>query len=395
MTSAPSADPKSASALSKAPSASALAAPWYFWPQPTTVHLVSTNIHERDGIGNFVLDSHRLLKGWGVPCEMYAVGCESALQGTVKPLATLTQVVQPRDIVFVHFSIFLPELAAIAALDCQKVLYYHGITPPSLLTAYDAHLADQCRLGYEQRSLMRQFQHVAANSAASAVAAREYLDDATTVTVIPPVLNLTRWEAIAAEPMPLSTHPRKFLSVGRVVPHKKIEDLIRLYGAYHALDPQSCLLIAGAHDFAVYSAALQQELAAQPEAVQAQIHFLGSVSDGQLKFLYETADALWMMSEHEGFCIPLLEAMGFEMPVFAFAQTAVRETLGESGLMFYHKDMSQLAQGIQAALSDEGRSRQLIAQQNQRLQQLRQAGNGRAIWQLLESCLREIYASSL
>lgn len=369
--------------------------PWFVWPPKTTVHMVVNNVHERDGVGNFVIAIYKLLRRHNIPCQLYAEGYEPYLASLVKPLEHLLERVSADDMVFVHFSIYLPLLEKIAALPCQKVVCYYGITPPNLLSAFDQNLADHCQRGYDQGPLIQHFQQLAAISEASAAAAASFLETPRAVAVVPPVLNLRKWEAIAAEPMPLPPQARKFLYVGRVVPHKKVEDLIRLYGEYYSLDADSCLLVAGFNDFGTYKATLQTVMADQPAAVRERIHFLGPVSDGQLKFLYQSVDAFWMMSEHEGFCIPLVEAMGFELPVFAFAQAAVRETLGEAGLVCYQKDPTQLAQIVHQTLFNEQQRHQMLAIQNQRFQELIRDSDGRAIWRLLESCLQQIYASSL
>jgi glycosyltransferase involved in cell wall biosynthesis len=369
--------------------------PWFVWPQKITIHMVVNNVHERDGVGNFVIAIYKLLRRHNIPCQLYAEGYEPYLAGLVHPLEHLLERVSADDVVFVHFSIYLPLLEKIATLPAQKVVCYYGITPPSLLRAFDENLADHCQRGYDQGPLIQHFQQLAAISEASAAVAVSFLEIPRAVAVVPPVLNLRKWEAIAAEPIPLPPQSRKFLYVGRVVPHKKVEDLIRLYGEYYPLDPDSCLLIAGFNDFGTYKATLQTVMADQPTAVRERIHFLGPVSDGQLKFLYQSVDAFWMMSEHEGFCIPLVEAMGFELPVFAFAQAAVRETLGEAGLVFYQKDPTQLAHIVYQTLFNEQQRHQMLAIQNQRFQELIRASDGRAIWRLLESCLQQIYASSL
>ncbi len=373
-----------------------LISPWYVWPQQTTVHMVVNNVHERDGVGNFVIALYKLMQRHGVPCQLYAEGYEPYLADLVYPLERLADQVKPSDIVIVHFSIYLPQLEQIAALTCCKVLCFYGITPPEFLAAFEPTLADQCQRGYDQGPVTQDFELKAAISEASAVTYRSMLGgDDVPVAIIPPVLDPKKWDAIAATASELPAAPRKFLYVGRVVPHKKIEDLIHLYGEYAALDPDSCLLIAGFNGFHTYQPALQAALESQSEAVRARIHFLGSVTDGQLKSLYQQADAFWMMSEHEGFCIPLLEAMAFDLPVFAFAQTAVRETLAEAGLVFYQKDMAQLAQVVHNTLFDAHQLQQLLAGQRQRCQQLTVASDGRAIWRLLESCLQHIHASSI
>lgn len=370
-------------------------APWFIWPRKSTLHMVVNNVHERDGVGNFVIAIYKLLRCHNIPCQLYAEGYEPYLTDLVNPLDRLLAAVKPTDIVFVHFSIYLPQLEQIAALPCQKILCYYGITPPELLTAFDANLAHQCQRGYDQGSLMGSFQWLSAISDTSAAVIDHVLQDPRSVAVIPPVLNLHKWEMIAAEPFSLPSFRRKFLYVGRVVPHKKVEDLIQLYSEYAALDSDSCLLVAGFNGFGSYQATLQAQLAKQPQAVRERIHFLGPVSDGQLKFLYQAADAFLMMSEHEGFCIPVVEAMGFELPVFAFAQEAVRETMGEAGLVFYQKDMPQIAQVIYQILFNEQQRRQAIVAQNQRFQNIVDASDGHVFWRLLESSIKQIYASSI
>ncbi len=368
--------------------------PWYAWQGQTTVHMVVNNVHERDGVGNFVIALYKLMRRHQIPCQLYAQGCEPYLQGLVKPLDQLT--VASTDIVMVHFSIYLPHLEQIAALDCCRVVCFYGITPPEYLEAYEPRLADQCQRGYDQGPLTKPFEVKAAISHSAAAAYGQMAGCAAeSVAVVPPVLDPKKWDSVAAEAMELPGVARRFLYVGRVVPHKKIEDLIRLYGEYHALDADSCLLIAGFNGFKSYQPALETALAALPEAARSHIHFLGSITDGQLKYLYQHADSLWMMSEHEGFCIPLLEAMAFDMPVFAYAQSAVQETLGEAGIAFYKKDMPSLARLIHQILHDEPSRQQLLERQRRRCEQLTVASDGRAIWRLLESCLQHIYASSV
>ncbi|PZV09182.1 MAG: hypothetical protein DCF32_02955 [Leptolyngbya sp.] len=372
-----------------------LADPWFLWPSNSTVHMVVNNVYERDGVGNFVIALYKLLRQHEIPCQLYAEGYESYLESLVNPLDRLAKIVKPSDIIFVHFSIYLPNLDKIAALTCQKIICYYGITPPDLLSTFDQNLANQCQWGYDQGPLVRHFQKLAAISNASAKVVNSFLDAPRSVAIIPPVLNLHKWENIASEPTTLPPYRRRFLYVGRVVPHKKIDDLIRLYSAYHALDPNSCLLVTGFNDFGNYKVMLEALLEEQPRSARERIYFLGPVSDGQLKFLYQNVDAFWIMSEHEGFCIPLVEAMAFELPIFAFAQSAVRETLGESGLVFYQKDMQKLACRVYQVLSEDSQRRQLVMAQTQQFKQLVKDSDGRAIWRLFESCLGQIYASSI
>ena len=110
--------------------------------------------------------------------------------------------------------------------------------------------------------------------------------------------------------------------VGRVIANKKIEDLIRFFHAYHTIfNPRSRLLIVGAQSgFERYLASLHQLVATLGAS---HVHFVGHVSDEELVAFYEIADLFLCASEHEGFCVPLVEAFYKQVPVLAYAATAV------------------------------------------------------------------------
>src|SRR6185503_5101517 len=139
--------------------------------------------------------------------------------------------------------------------------------------------------------------------------------------------------------------------VGRVIANKKIEDLIRFFNAYQALyNPRSRLLIVGAYSgYERYLASLHQ-LSATLGA--AHVHFVGHVSDEELVAYYEVADLFLCASEHEGFCVPLVEAFYKDVPVLAYAATAVPATMDGAGVLFDDKTPAHVAQLMDAIISD-------------------------------------------
>jgi glycosyltransferase involved in cell wall biosynthesis len=141
------------------------------------------------------------------------------------------------------------------------------------------------------------------------------------------------------------------LFVGRVIANKKIEDLIRMFHAYHTLfNPRSRLLIVGVFSlFERYLASLN-ELAA--ELHLSNVHFTGHVSDEELVAFYEIADLFLCASEHEGFCVPLVEAFYKQVPVLAYAATAVPQTMDGAGVLYADKDPRHVAALMDAILSD-------------------------------------------
>jgi glycosyltransferase involved in cell wall biosynthesis len=141
------------------------------------------------------------------------------------------------------------------------------------------------------------------------------------------------------------------LFVGRVIANKKIEDLIRAFHAYHTfLNPRSRLLIVGAQSgFERYLASLAELVATLGAS---HVHFVGHVSDEELVAFYDIADLFLCASEHEGFCVPLVEAFYKQVPVLAYAATAVPATMDGAGVLYADKDPIYVAGLIDAITSD-------------------------------------------
>ena len=133
------------------------------------------------------------------------------------------------------------------------------------------------------------------------------------------------------------------LFVGRMIPNKRIENVIRSFHAYQQrFNPRSRLLLVGSHGgFEKYLTMLHQLVATLGVS---DVHFSGHVSNEELTAYYEAADVFLCASEHEGFCVPLVEAMAADVPVLAYAAGAVPETLGGAGLLFAPKDLEVAAE---------------------------------------------------
>jgi glycosyltransferase involved in cell wall biosynthesis len=147
--------------------------------------------------------------------------------------------------------------------------------------------------------------------------------------------------------------------VGRVIPNKKIDDLIRFFHAYHAVfNPRSRLLIIGAQrGFERYLASLHQ-LAATLGA--SDVEFIGHVSDEELVAFYEVADLFLCASEHEGFCVPLVEAFYMEVPVLAYAATAVPATMDGAGVLYDTKEPLEVARLMDAIVADRDLQERIV-----------------------------------
>ena len=148
------------------------------------------------------------------------------------------------------------------------------------------------------------------------------------------------------------------LFVGRCVPNKRIEDLLRMFAYYRKfVDHRSRLIIVGEYrSFILYFDALQQLTS---ELRLDEIYFTGHVSQAELNAYYRLADCFVCASEHEGFCVPVFEAMYRQLPVVAYSAAAIPYSTGRGVLLVNDKDPAMFAETVHQVLSDsEHHSRQ-------------------------------------
>jgi glycosyltransferase involved in cell wall biosynthesis len=160
------------------------------------------------------------------------------------------------------------------------------------------------------------------------------------------------------------------LFVGRVIPNKRPDDLIRFFYAYKTLyNPKSRLILAGSHGgFDVYLAQLHA-LAASLGA--SDVHLLGQVTNEELTALYDCADLFLCASEHEGFCVPIVEAFFKGVPVVAYAATAVPATMDGGGILYETREPARVAAIVHGLLSEPGLEEEVLAAQDAALDRLR------------------------
>lgn len=358
-------------------------------PHSPKVHIVTVSLTPNDAIGNFVFSLADFLKKYLISSAVYAVNCAHELKDSVGSIQELIDGATPDDIVFFNFSIYDPYMKTILSLNCKSICYYHNITPDTFFNAFDPELARLCKDGKNQLPFTQLSDKLMANSEYSASELRAVLNEIgmdkspytrlSNVVVCPPVLNITKWKNIEPEQIDFLMDGVIFLSVGRIAAHKKVEDVIALFNAYNKLDSASALLVIGTVPCDGYGNYLKELISNKYEHLKQNITILGNLSDGQLKTAYEKSSIFISMSEHEGFCLPLVEAMYFKKPVFAYAHPAIRETLGGTGRVFYEKNFSAIASEIYNLVHDEEQLIELIEAQSQRFRQIARDADGRII----------------
>jgi glycosyltransferase involved in cell wall biosynthesis len=174
--------------------------------------------------------------------------------------------------------------------------------------------------------------------------------DASRSFVVPPFHHIDRLSGITADEATLQRYAdgaANILSVGRVVPHKAFHHLIEVFAHYHYdYNSKSRLIIVGKGGEGLSSYSKLLHRAVIKLGLKNAVVFTGGVSDQQLKAYYQVADAFVTVSEHEGFCVPLVEAMSMKLPITAYASTAIPETLGNAGIVWRDRDPLLIAGSI-------------------------------------------------
>jgi glycosyltransferase involved in cell wall biosynthesis len=327
-----------------------------------------------------------MLRQNGIAVKMYSEEFDLEINDIVFPVRRLFESIGKDDYLLYFFSIYDRYLTQLLALpSARKLAYFHGITPPRLLQAFDPEGSVVCSKALTQLPELAQFDAIAANSSATAHQLIQAFGDGDRqpekVKIIAPCLTWARPYPEAARATG-SSHAR-FLFVGQLRPHKRIEHLLELFSEYLKLSPGAECWIVAASSATAYAAYLDWVERSQCRIPPGRVHWTGKVSDEALQKLYCSASVYISMSEHEGFCIPILEAMAAGLPVFSYAQPAIMELLSSSGIVFFEKNFSRLAQYIKTLLDSPDRLAEVVARQHDRAKAVMRDTDGTAFWNLL------------
>lgn len=281
--------------------------------------------------------------GWGG--ADYAARIDSGLNGSMAPLERLA--VAGDDLLLLHHSAGTPRLGELLRLPNPKLLLYHNVTPPDWLWDPAPVAAFRCAIGREQLSELAQAVDVAA--AASAFSAAELRSLGATRTDVIPLLVDTDRLGPPATRQPGGSPTVLF--VGRLSPHKRQAEVIRVFALYRRYRaPGARLALVGDPVTADYAAELRRLAdSLAPGAVTIE----SGLSEAELGDRYRSADVFLCLSAHEGFCAPLLEAFHFGVPVIARPEGAVPETVGDAALLVDDSERAVVAELLDLAVRDE------------------------------------------
>jgi glycosyltransferase involved in cell wall biosynthesis len=307
-----------------------------------------------DAVGNDVFGMARVLRRRG--CDVLFFAWTSRVNEPVKGPEDLPRILdRPDDVLIYHHSIGCDwAVKAVERLPARhKAVKYHNVTPPEFFKHLNSEVAAGCAQGIrEVARLARTPAHIWADSEFNARHVRE-VSPGRAIAELPPFHQADQlfhvepdYRAVAG----LDDWATNILLVGRLVPNKDVPLAVRAFAAYRArFNPRARLVVVG--DRPVPEHAAEVDAVIHDLGQEGHVVVTGKVTVPQLKALYLTADVLLVTSRHEGFCVPLVEAMGLRVPVVAVPNAAVPFTAGDAA-RFAEADPAQLAAAIDAVLTD-------------------------------------------
>jgi L-malate glycosyltransferase len=324
--------------------------------------------HRGDAIGDSARRMRDMLRRMGHDSDLYALTIDEDLEGDVRRFDD--PAAHAGHVTLLHYALPSAMTAAFRALRGSRVLLYHNITPAAFFAPYDPALFRLATLG--RRELGTLVDHVDLALGVSDYNRRELEGLGFAPTgVLPLAIDTSRVKRPANLPALdrlLDDEYVNFLFVGRIAPNKMIEDHIRLAEHYKRyIDAYYRFIFVGRYDAVPRYYSTIRALMAEYRLLEDRFIFTGPVPDEELAVYYRHAAVYVSLSEHEGFCAPLLEAMAADVPILAYGAAAVPETLGGAGVQFAPKDLEFAAELLGALAFDDGLRADVIARQRRRV----------------------------
>lgn len=302
------------------------------------------NVSFGDGVSNDALAIDKVLKKNGYKTGIYADVIDDRFpKGTAFKVKKMPKTGQ-NDIIIYHLSTGSRLNDLLPGLKGHKIILYHNITPASFFEKYDVKIQKNC---IEGRKGLENLKKVPDYCIADSPFNKKELEDSgytCKIDVLPIVIPFEDYHKRPNEKI-LKRYTgdgyTNILFTGRIVPNKKQEDVIEAFHYYQKYyNPKSRLFLVGSFVLKKYYNNLRAYV---KELGVKNVIFTGHISFDEILAYYSLSDLFLCLSEHEGFCIPLVEAMVFKIPIIAFQSTGVTGTMGEGGFPIKRKDPLETA----------------------------------------------------
>ena len=353
------------------------------------IHQFATSLSYGDAISDEMLEIQQVLRNKGYKSELFIKFYEPRMAKYGRDFKEYKKFSSPENVVIFHFSIGSPVSKLFFRIPDKKIMIYHNITPYPFFMDYHRILTRECFKGRLEIKLFKGKVDLALGDSEYNRMEMEKLGYSST-GVLPLLLNFSKFDQDGDPVVRRIFDNEKWtiLFVGRVIPNKKFEDVIKTYYFYKKyFNPNSQLIFVGDYrGMERYLAALQ-DLVNRLDLTD--VHFAGNIEFSALVSCFKVAGVYLSMSEHEGFGVPLLESYYMRVPVVAYAAGAVEETMNEGGLLLRQKDFFKTAALFEELRTDEAFREMVIASQLKALEKYKKENVSRILLDHIEKVNKE------
>jgi glycosyltransferase involved in cell wall biosynthesis len=322
--------------------------------RPAAIHQIHESCAYGDGITNGMFFIQRLLQESGYLSEIYCQNIPARLSQKVKPLASFED--RECDLILFHYSLGTPHDAWITEIKSPTIIVYHNITPHEYFPR-ESELYRLCRMGRTQLSWWGEARGFVGAIADSEFNGNELVEAGfPSVASIGLLVDLGALKSKRGDPPNLLTPTKKcktILFVGNLIEHKGQVELVQAFDALAKIsDVPLELLLAGGTASEGYRTLVQDEI--EFRGLTQSVRLVGKCTNEELYAYYRRADLYLSLSEHEGFGMPLVEAMAFDVPVLAFDAASVSATLGGGGRLVSTRQANVVAEAALQILTEPG-----------------------------------------
>ena len=332
-----------------------------------TAHQLAPTVAYGDAVGNDCFELQRLYWSRGVASELYAAEAKPEVRQFVRPWHDLERLPVERTSLQVHISMGNDALWEIAKLPHRKSVIYHNITPAHFFSGRNEHAKRYSEIGREQ---VAEFAKVSELGIAdSEYNRKELLRLGFAKTAVVPII--VDWSAFDVAPDPavlreLSDERTDIIAVGQILPQKAVHKVVEAFAKYRESDRTARLWLVGSQAMSeAYLGQVRDAIGAH--GLEDAVTLTGTVPMAALVAYYRGATALLTLSEHEGFCVPLLEAMRSDLPVVASDAGAIPDTLGDAGVLLSDTRPDAVAAALERVVRDGALRRDLVAKGRRQL----------------------------
>jgi glycosyltransferase involved in cell wall biosynthesis len=331
------------------------------------IHQILPTFRREDAIGNHTIEIQRILRNLGYKSMIFADDIHDSVRSLAKSYKKLKGWKLRDAIIIYHFSVGSDVSEFVKSLPNKKILIYHNITPAHFLRGYDDFVKEILEQG---RGELKLFVDVCDLALGDSEFNRLELEEMgfKSTGVLPIILNFDKYDNLS-DPRIINRFNDEYkniIFVGRVVPNKCQEDIILAFYMYKTyINPKSRLFLIGMQGIERYDFMLE-ELISHLQ-LDDDVHLTGLVTDEELAAYYKIADLLLCMSEHEGFNVPMLEAMHANIPILAYNATSIPYTLDGAGVLINKKNYEEIAEIMDLLMEDQTLRSRILENQRKRL----------------------------